>query len=108
MPLKLLYITNEPQIAKIAEENGVDRIMVDMEYIGKDKRQGGLDSVKNTTQRRTSVRSGRPSQHRSWWFGSIRSTRPARNTAPRKRKSMEPFAAERMFLCCRILRQPRK
>ena len=47
MPLKLLYITNDPRIAKIAEDNGVDRIMVDMEYIGKDQRQGGLDSVKN-------------------------------------------------------------
>ncbi len=47
MPLKLLYITNNPQIAKIAEESGVDRIMVDMEYIGKDLRQRGLDSVKN-------------------------------------------------------------
>jgi len=47
MPLKLLYITNNPKIAKIAEDNGVDRIMVDMEYIGKDKRQGGIDSVKN-------------------------------------------------------------
>lgn len=47
MPLKLLYITNDPQIAKIAEKNGVDRIMVDMEYIGKELRQGSLDSVKN-------------------------------------------------------------
>ncbi len=47
MALKLLYITNNPQIAKIAEDSGVDRIMVDMEYIGKNLRQHGLDSVKN-------------------------------------------------------------
>lgn len=47
MPLKLMYITNKPNIAQIAESAGVDRIFVDMEYIGKDKRQGGLDTVKN-------------------------------------------------------------
>ncbi len=47
MALKLLYITSNPDIARIAEDNGVDRIMVDMEYIGKAKRQGGLDSVQN-------------------------------------------------------------
>lgn len=47
MSLKLMYITNRPDIALIAEKNGVDRIFVDMEYIGKSKRQGGMDSVKN-------------------------------------------------------------
>lgn len=47
MALKLMYITNKPQIAQIAESSGVDRIFVDMEYIGKDKRQGGMDSVQN-------------------------------------------------------------
>lgn len=47
MPLKLMYITNRPDIALIAEQAGVDRIFVDMEYIGKHERQGGLDSVKN-------------------------------------------------------------
>ena len=47
MALKLMYITNHPQIAQIAESSGVDRIFVDMEYIGKADRQGGLDSVKN-------------------------------------------------------------
>ena len=45
MPLKLMYITNNPQVAKIAEESGVDRIFVDMEYIGKGQRQGGMDTV---------------------------------------------------------------
>ncbi len=47
MLLKLMYITNQPQIAQIAESSGVDRIFVDMEYIGKAERQGGLDSVQN-------------------------------------------------------------
>ena len=31
MPLKLMYITNNPQIATIAESCGVDRIYIDME-----------------------------------------------------------------------------
>lgn len=47
MSLKLMYITNRPDVARIAENNGVDRIFVDMEYIGKAKRQHGLDSVQN-------------------------------------------------------------
>lgn len=41
MPLKLMYITNSEDVAHIAEEAGVDRIFVDMEYIGKTDRQGG-------------------------------------------------------------------
>lgn len=45
--LKLMYITNSPEIAKIAENNGVDRIFIDMEYIGKEARQGGMDTIKN-------------------------------------------------------------
>lgn len=45
MALKLMYITNRPEIAQIAESAGVDRIFVDMEYIGKSERQGGMDTV---------------------------------------------------------------
>ena len=45
--LKLMYITNRPEIARIAEAAGVDRIFVDMEYLGKDARQRGLDTVKS-------------------------------------------------------------
>ena len=45
--LKLMYITNLPEIARIAEATGVDRIFVDMEYLGKDARQRGLDTVKS-------------------------------------------------------------
>ena len=47
MALKLMYITNRPEIARIAESAGVDRIFVDLEYIGKDVRQGGLDTVQS-------------------------------------------------------------
>ena len=42
-----MYITNKPAVARIAEEAGVDWIFVDMEFIGKDNRQGGLDTVQN-------------------------------------------------------------
>lgn len=45
--LKLMYITNRPEIAQIAESAGVDRIFVDMEYIGKTDRQGGMDTVQS-------------------------------------------------------------
>lgn len=45
MALKLMYITNRPDVALIAENAGVDRIFVDMEYIGKSDRQGGMDTV---------------------------------------------------------------
>ena len=47
MALKLMYITNKPEVAKIAEDVGVDWIFLDMEFIGKDSRQGGLDTVQN-------------------------------------------------------------
>lgn len=45
--LNLMYITNRPEIARIAENAGVDWIFVDMEFIGKDARQKGLDTVQN-------------------------------------------------------------
>jgi len=47
MNLKLLYITNKPNIAKIAESAGVDRIFIDLESLGKDERQAGKDTVKS-------------------------------------------------------------
>ena len=43
--LNLIYITNDPAVARIAEASGVDRIWVDMEFIGKSARQGGMDTV---------------------------------------------------------------
>ena len=45
--MNLMYITKHPEIAQIAEEAGVDWIFVDMEFIGKDVRQSGLDTVQN-------------------------------------------------------------
>ena len=45
MALNLMYITNNTEIALIAENAGVQRIFVDMEYIGKEKRQGGMNTV---------------------------------------------------------------
>lgn len=47
MALTLMYITNDPVTASIAQSAGVDRIWIDMEYIGKAKRQGGMDTVMN-------------------------------------------------------------
>lgn len=43
--LKLMYITKRPEIATIVENAGVERIFIDMEYIGKAVRQGGMDTV---------------------------------------------------------------
>lgn len=46
MALKLMYITNCPDVASVAEKSGVDRIFLDMEYVGKEERQPG-DTVKS-------------------------------------------------------------
>lgn len=43
--MKLMYITNKPDIAKIADDNGVDWIFIDLEINGKIDRQGHLDTV---------------------------------------------------------------
>lgn len=47
MALTLMYITNEPEIALIAQGCGVERIWIDMETLGKEERQGNIDSVKS-------------------------------------------------------------
>ena len=47
MALNMMYITNDPDVAVIAERYGVDRIWVDMEFIGKRFRQGGMDTVQS-------------------------------------------------------------
>lgn len=41
-----MYITNDPKVASIGERSGVDRLWVDMEWMGKDERQPG-DTVKS-------------------------------------------------------------
>lgn len=46
MSICLMYISNNPSVAKIAQNSGVDRLFLDMEYIGKAERQCGLDTVK--------------------------------------------------------------
>lgn len=47
MALTLMYITNNPEVATIAQNAGVDRIWVDMEWIGKEERQAGMNTVKS-------------------------------------------------------------
>lgn len=43
--LKLMYITNQQDIAVLAQQCGVDRIFVDLELLGKEQRQGHLNTV---------------------------------------------------------------
>lgn len=45
--LRLMYITNNPEVALIAEKNGVDRIWIDLETEGKEERQKGRNTVKS-------------------------------------------------------------
>lgn len=47
MFLKLMYITNDPELALIAEKYGVDRIWIDLETLGKEERQKDMDTVKS-------------------------------------------------------------
>ncbi len=47
MSLKLMYITNRPEIARIAVDAGVDRIFIDLETIGKSARQAGMNTVQS-------------------------------------------------------------
>lgn len=47
MALKLMYITNRPEVAAICEGAGVDRVFIDLETVGKEKRQHNLDTVKS-------------------------------------------------------------
>ena len=47
MALELMYITNDPQVALIAERQGVDRVWIDLETLGKEERQKNVDGVKS-------------------------------------------------------------
>ena len=47
MALNLMYITNNSQVALIAEKYGVDRIWIDLETLGKEERQKGMNTVKS-------------------------------------------------------------
>ncbi len=46
MALNLMYITNRADVAEVCQNYGVDQIFVDFEYIGKEERQNGLNTVK--------------------------------------------------------------
>lgn len=46
----MIYITNDPKVAQIAQKNGVDRILIDLEVLGKEERQKNLDTVKSHHQ----------------------------------------------------------
>lgn len=45
--IKLMYITNSPQIARLAEDSGANRIFIDLETVGKQLRQGGMNTVQS-------------------------------------------------------------
>lgn len=45
--LKLMLLTADPEVAKEAQDAGVDRIFYDLEYIGKESRQHGRNTVKS-------------------------------------------------------------
>jgi len=45
MALRFLYITNNTDVALIAQKNGVEWIFVDLEFLGKSERQKGKDSL---------------------------------------------------------------
>lgn len=47
MALKMMYITNKPEVATIAEKYSVDRIWVDLERNGKADRQAGMNTVQS-------------------------------------------------------------
>jgi 2-keto-3-deoxy-L-rhamnonate aldolase RhmA len=46
-PMLFYMIVDDPGIARFVSENGVDRLFVDLEYMGKEDRQKGLDTVKS-------------------------------------------------------------
>lgn len=45
--LTLMYITNRPDVALVAQKYGVDRVWIDLETRGKEDRQKNLDAVKS-------------------------------------------------------------
>lgn len=46
-PLTVFYITNCPEVALIADKYGVDRVWIDLETRGKEKRQKNMNTVKS-------------------------------------------------------------
>ena len=48
MPLKMMYLTNNTNVAQIAERNTVDIIFIDLEVRGKNNRQANMNTVKSS------------------------------------------------------------
>ena len=48
--LKTMFITNNIEVVKIAQKYGVDRIWIDLEVLGKEERQKGMNTVKSNHQ----------------------------------------------------------
>lgn len=47
MDLKFMYITNDEEVALIAQNAGVNRIWIDLERLGKENRQRNMNTVKS-------------------------------------------------------------
>ncbi len=45
--MEYISITNDPRVAQYFEQCGIDNIMVDLEVLGKEERQKGLNTVKS-------------------------------------------------------------
>ena len=45
--LDFMFITNNPKVALVAQECGVKRVWVDLETLGKEERQKGMNTVKS-------------------------------------------------------------
>lgn len=63
--MQFLMVVSDPDIARFVAANGVARLFVDLEYMGKDVRQKGLDTWKSgsTAEDVTSVREAAPEAH---------------------------------------------
>lgn len=63
--LTFLMIVDDAEIARFVHDSGVDRLFVDLEYIGKDARQGKLDTWKSrqTLSDVSRIREAVPSGH---------------------------------------------
>ncbi len=48
--LDFMFITNNPKVAEAAQESGVKRVWVDLETLGKEERQKGMNTVKSQHQ----------------------------------------------------------
>lgn len=63
--LQLLMIVDDPEIALFASEQGVDRLFVDLEYMGKDVRQKDMNTWKSqqTLEDVSKIRAAAPKAH---------------------------------------------